>query len=412
MPTANPSSSSRKRQRMETARASAGPRSVRAVVNWLTDIGATDHWVVSCYLKLEPRDRARGKYLIKVKNRIKAQMHWLETREPDRAARTVVMRDLERVRDHLVEHGPTAGGRGVAIFACEPLGVFEAVTLPTVFRSRLAVDRSPLVRELAAVDDEFGAVLCAVYDRTTARFFRVTVSGAEELPGFAVSDATRGRRFRGPRSPAGGGGSAGEHNYHQRIKVEKHRHYAEIADRLFAIERENGLRGIVLASTGNDAAGVEPHLHPYLARQIIGFTKLNPQEASGAQIMEAVFDVRRTKEREWEADHVAQLTEGLGTGWAVNGVAPTLAALIRGQVRTLLVDPTAEAAGFRCEDTGALVTEPSACGEGAVEPVLDVIDEAIEETLRQGGLVNVLESEGAQSAVDGLGALLRFVDSR
>ncbi|MEN9404579.1 MAG: hypothetical protein RL091_3282, partial [Verrucomicrobiota bacterium] len=37
----------------------------------LNDVRPGKHRVVSCYLKVEPRDRARGKYLIKVKNRIR-----------------------------------------------------------------------------------------------------------------------------------------------------------------------------------------------------------------------------------------------------------------------------------------------------------------------------------------------------
>ena len=41
----------------------------------LTRIQPDHYRVVSCYLKLEPRDRSRGKYLIKLKNRIKAAVH-------------------------------------------------------------------------------------------------------------------------------------------------------------------------------------------------------------------------------------------------------------------------------------------------------------------------------------------------
>ncbi|MGH8571446.1 MAG: hypothetical protein ACREX8_02570, partial [Gammaproteobacteria bacterium] len=37
----------------------------------LTGVQAGKHRVVTCYLKLEPRDRSRGKYLIKLKNRVR-----------------------------------------------------------------------------------------------------------------------------------------------------------------------------------------------------------------------------------------------------------------------------------------------------------------------------------------------------
>jgi peptide subunit release factor 1 (eRF1) len=93
----------------------------------------------------------------------------------------------------------------------------------------------------------------------------------------------------------------------------------------------------------------------------------------------------------------------------VNGLAPTLNALAHGQVRSLLVDPGVVQPGHRCRDTGRLVVDPDACaGEGAAEPVPDVIDEAIEEALRQGSHVDVLEDAAAREAIEGLAATLRF----
>ena len=385
------------------------PATLGPLVDWLAQIGVTDHWVVSCYLKLEPRDRTRGKYLIKLKNRSKAQLSWLEEHEEGRGARDAVARDLERIREHLEHPGNVSWGRGIAIFASEPLDLFEAIALPRVFRSRLTIDRSPLVRELAALDDEFGMVLCVVHDRTGARFFRVTASGTQELPGLAAGDTTRAGRFHGQgASAAPGSGVGGEHNFHRRIHEEKHRHYARIADRLFELNRASGVRGIVLAATGSDAGAVGSHLHPYLERLVLGTTKLNPKSVTSAQVMEAVLEVRHDSEREWEAQHATRLTEGLGTGWAVNGIAETLEALAKGQVRTLLVDPTAECSGYRRRTTGRLSLDADRTMDSDVSPVTDVVDEAIEEALRQGSHIEVVEDEETRSRVDGLAALLRF----
>ena len=46
-------------------------RDARDAVARLARVQPGTGWVVSCYLKLEPRDRTRGKYLIKMKNRVK-----------------------------------------------------------------------------------------------------------------------------------------------------------------------------------------------------------------------------------------------------------------------------------------------------------------------------------------------------
>ncbi len=411
VPTASPSSSSaiaRSRPGSDAVRV----ETLRPLVDWLAAFGVTEHWVVSCYLKLEPRDRTRGKYLIKLKNRTREQLAWLEHRAVSRQQRDAVERDLNRVRAHLEDPGNLPQGQGIAIFACEALGLFEVIELPRVFRSRLAVDRSPLIRELAALDDEFGRVLCAAYDRTSARFFEVTAVGVHELTSLAATDSTRAGKFHGPRSPTGtaqGSGSAGEHNFNQRIREEKQRHYASVAQRLFELGRDRPIRGVVLAGIGDNSDAVEPHLHPYLSRMLLGTARLNPKATSSAGIMEAVLSVRAQSERRFEIEHIMALREGLGTGWAVNGTPDVLRGLQRGQVRTLLVDPTAEQPGYRCALTGRLgVTEEACEAEGSAEPIPDVIDEAIEETLRQGGHVEVVEDDGARKDIAGLAALLRF----
>lgn len=387
------------------------PETIRSNVERLTAFQPNEGWVVSCYLKLEPRDRTRAKYAIKLKNRIRDHLEWMEQNLTlSRSERQTIERDLDRVRAYLEAPTNLPVGRGIAVFASKAHDLFEALPLPHVFRSRLAVDRTPQVRELVALDDEFGLLLCAVYDRTIARFFRVTAFGVEELDSIEAEDAEPGGRFRGRRTGSGvfrGLAMPGEHNYQQRIREEKHRHFAQIAQRLFEMSRGAAVRGIVLAGVGNGAGAVQPHLHPYLEELLLGTTRLNPKSASPADVMRAALEVRQTKEREWEAQHVAQLEAGLGTRWAVNGIDATLAVLGRGQVRTLLVEPTAQATGFRCSESGRLSLQPDGCrAEGTAEPVPDVIDAAIEDALHQGGHVDVIE--GDSSAVVGLAALLRF----
>ncbi|HEY6209553.1 MAG TPA: hypothetical protein VIW28_10875, partial [Gemmatimonadales bacterium] len=189
-------------------------RAVRDVVRRLAAIVPGSHRVVSCYLKLEPRDKTRGKYLIKMKNRIREALGLLEGQALERAVRDAVAADLERVRRYFEEPGRLPPSRGIAIFACQPLGLFEALALPHVHRSRLRVDATPLIRELVALEQEFGTILVAACDRTGARFFEVTAFDVAELPGL-MAEATRPGKFHGERQAKKGtvlAGGYGEHN--------------------------------------------------------------------------------------------------------------------------------------------------------------------------------------------------------
>jgi peptide subunit release factor 1 (eRF1) len=390
--------------RYSSDRARGDGATERVRLQRLAAMDAGRHRVVTCYLKLEPRDRSRGKYLIKLKNRVREVTQALPRLGLDRAVQEEVARDLERVQQYLRVPANLPSTQGLALFACQPIGLFEAVPLPAVHRSRLAVDATPLVRELASVEEEFGRLLTVVLDRMSARFFEITAYDSQELPGLRA-DSTRGKRFRGD----GSGTLWGEHAYHNRLRTEKQRHYEAIARELFAIDRRQPAHGIVLAGTGTEAAAVEPFLHNYLVERVIGTARLNPKEASPAKVHEATLAVREAWERESERALVHEMQEAVGSGWSVNGMTPTLRALSRGQVRALVVHADAGEPGFRCADSGRLaLTERDCRGEGEPVPVLDVVDDAIEEALRQGVDVNVVYEPEAREAIEGLAGLLRF----
>ena len=78
-------------------------------------------------------------------------------------------------------------------------------------------------------------------------------------------------------------------------------------------------------------------------------------------------------------------------------------------MRTLLVDPDVAEPGFRgVASGGSALMEADLRGEGDVVPVLDVVDDAIEEALRQRVAVNVVFEPAAKKAIHGMAALLRF----
>ncbi len=372
---------------MSTVLAAVTEQDVRAAVQRLAAVDPGMYWVVTCYLKLEPRDRTRGKYLIKMKNRVKDASAALTRQSLRHADREAIAADLERVLAYLEEPNHLPSTRAIAIFASQGLDLFEALPLPHVHRSRLAIDREPLVRELVALDEEFGTILVIVYDRTAARFFEVTAYGCVELTSLAGIEASRASKFHGSHqrqvmARAGTpSGSAGEHNYHMRIRTEKHRFYAQIADRVFHVHRLRPLAGLVFGGVGPDAGAVIPHLHTYVHDLVMGVVKLNPKETTTAEVREAALALREERERAWERAHADAVKEGAPVGWAVNGVDPTLKALSQGQVRTLLAD-----------------------GQDDDQR----IDEAVEDALRQRAQVDVLYDDKARRVVKGLAALLRF----
>lgn len=360
--------------------------------------------VVSCYLKIEPRDRARKKYLVKLRNRVRELDGALDSMGWDKAQQEAIRADLARVVDFLSDATTLPASQGVAVFASSALKLFEVKPLPRVHRSRLAVDRSPLVREIAASEEEVGRMFTVTLDRATALIWEVTAYEAKVVRKIET-DVTRGGRYHG----GGSGDATAEHAFHNRIQNEKRRHHESVARALFELERSSPGHQVVLAGIGADAGALEPFLHNYVADRLIGVAKLAPKDATPSAVHHLTMDVREAYARASEVRHVEELAEGLGTGWAVNGVKDTLRALGKGQVRTLLVRDDAAVAGFRSMASGRLALLARELREdGDVVPTVDVIDDAIEEALRQRVALDVVYDVESADAIDGIAGLLRF----
>lgn len=375
------------------------------LIDRLAAIEPGTHRVLSCYVRLGPRERTRAQYLTEIRGRI----HQLAG-DPLFAAlegeqRREVERDLERIEGYLRRTPRLPHARGVAVFACEALELFEAIPLPRVLRTRLILDDTPWIAELVALRDELDLVLVAVIDRAHLQFFEVTPFAAAELPGIAMP-AMRGGKYHSDRQGAPGWG---ERDYHGRLEEERHRRYALAAERLEQLVRGRQVRGIVLAGPADHTSGLARFLPGRLPHLLLGTARLNPTAAEPARVQAAALAAAEAHDRETLAAELHGLEEALGSGWAVNDTRDALRALARAQVRTLFVREGLSGAGYRCADTGRLALAKGDCrNEGEPRPVRDLADEAIEEALRQRARVVMVSRQTTTDLVDGLAATLRF----
>jgi len=243
-----------------------------------------------------------------------------------------------------------------------------------------------------------------VLDRAHARFFEVTTADAVECACLAPV-ARRGGKFHGDRGDAPGWG---EHDYHNRLAEELHRHYARVTREIEDLTRQHPIRGIVIAGPLEHTAALARFLPGPLAARLMGRIRLNPTAVSPAEVQAATFEAVSAHERTATEVTLSGFNDALGTGWAVEGPQATLRALARGQVRQLFLRADLAGGGYRCATTGRLALAKNECrGEGKPVPIQDVADEAVEEALRQRIEVITLDGEFL-TAIDGFAATLRF----
>jgi peptide subunit release factor 1 (eRF1) len=360
--------------------------------------------VLSCYLRLGPRDRTRGKYLTDFRSRRKA-IEAGPASTLDHDARSAVERDLDRMEQYLENPRGLPHATGIALFGCEALELFELVPLARVHRPRLILDDTPWIAELVAAEAEFEPILAVVSDRSHTRFFEVSALHAVELP-CLVMPSRRGGKFHSDRADSPGWG---ERDYHGRLEEERHRRCAATAMELERRLRGGRVRGIVLAGPPDYTGALARFLPDRIRERVLGTIRLNPTATGTAEVQAAALAAAEDNARATISAELLALENAFGTGWAVNGPREALRALHRGQARTLFIREHLGGAGFRCADTGRLVLAKGDCrAEGEPRPVMDVVDEAIEEALHLGTRVVMVPETLAAETVDGLAATLRF----
>jgi peptide chain release factor subunit 1 len=405
VPTKNRYSSKRAAARMGGRARSSKSRKddMLAALAELLERSGTSDWTVTCYQKLEPADRNGEKYRIKLKNRLRRTAERLDILGLGHAEREAVRKALAAIEDFFQHPENLDGGRGIAVFAGPKY--FKAVTLPYVLKSRILVDRTPVVGELVHLSESRHRVLAVAMDRRSARFFDVWFNTVTELTGL-FAPATRPARFHPERDDAPG---VGEYRFHTRIREEKHRHMARIAEAVSARLRAERYDALLIGGTSAEEQALTRYLSPAVTDRIaIGHVTLPAKQVTPAEIAaHAAEFLDREAARRVERD-LAAFTEARGTGWAVDGVEATLEALHRGQVAALLVDHDAEMPGYRLSKSGRLTTEPAASrSEGEPVPVADVLDDAIEDALRQRARVAVVRGTPAKRFAR-LAGMLRF----
>jgi peptide subunit release factor 1 (eRF1) len=375
------------------------------MLNRLRAIQSDAPRVLTCYVRLDEPARRGGRFLFEVKARVQALRQWLEAAGLPHAVRQGIEADLAELVAWLEQPKHLPHAPGVALFLCGEVGLFDVIPLGRVHRTRVDLDRTPLLQELVGAQETLGRYLGVLLDRRHARFFDVGALDTLEVSCLAPV-GRRGGKFEPDRGDAPGWG---EGSYHNRVEDEKHRHYARIAEELARHASAAAFRGIALLGPAEHTLAVRRFLPRVLADLVMGESRLNPTSATADEVHAAVWAQQQDQERAVEGLLVAAMEEGVTTGWGVNGPRETLQCLARGQLRVLLVPADQRGAGFRCADTGRLVLSRAECrGEGEPIPVPNLVDRAIDDALESGAEVAVIDDPGLAERVDGLAGVVRF----
>jgi peptide chain release factor subunit 1 len=286
-------------------------------------------------------------------------------------AHIALRKDVERVREYLRGDSFSAkGAHAIAIFACGPAGLFEALRLPEAVPPRVVVDDGPWLDPLLGCRPRRRCLALV-----TRRTLRVLLDGpAGALREVAeVTDDVHGWHDQGGWSQA---------RYQRSIEADVHAHLERAAAILFALHRRAPFDLLAVGAAQELWPELERALHPYLRERTLGRFDVEVEHATVEQALAAAQPLLDAAERRQVDALLERVQAGIGTGdRAVAGFEHVRRALDERRVEALLYD-----SGFRAPG----------------------LDAAIADALMQAAEVLPLHERPELGPLGGIAAVLRF----
>lgn len=288
-----------------------------------------------------------------------------------------------------------------AVFASSTDRLWRVEPVPERVWNVVTVGSRPYLRPLRATHAP-RRVGIVVADRARASLFRFEAGEVLELAPPVEGD---------PGKPDFGGFEGyEEHGARARAEEEAARVWRRAAALLFDAHRERPFDSLLIGGHKEHLDEVVAALHPYLRDLPLERFVVDPHTLTTADLRDRAADHVARRLRAEDDALTAELVEVLGRGGdAVAGTARVLEAANAKAIDRMVVSGTFARPGAACRRCGWLHRTAEVCEVcgSAMEPVGDVVAEAMEAVLAAGGTVRQVRVASALDA-SGVGAFLRF----
>jgi hypothetical protein len=353
--------------------------------------------VLSLYLNLDPSEFATPPAR---KTSVRSLLDEAERRLRERNGlshddKVALQASLERASNFLENNLPSDGAHGVAVFASELTGLFEALKLPRSVPNRVAIGHTPLVGPLARLARRERWCVTLV-NRRDARIFRGSPDGLREVQ--HIHDDVSGQHDQGGWSQA---------RYQRSIDKEKDDHLKDTCDALMRHFKRQPFERLIVGGPREVVVDFESKLHHYLQERLAGRIEVDVERSGADQVLAAARPLIDELEHQRERDALERLGER-----GVAALDNLLPPLNERRVELLILDEQfGGVTGVQCLECGWLGTEGERCPAdgGELVELEDLTEAMIELAVQQSAeLLAVRHERAALEGHGGAAALLRF----
>ena len=294
--------------------------------------------------------------------------------------------------------GPRA--RAVAIFA-GPGGFLEAHSLQASLPTRLVYDSSPYVAPLARYADDNESFVLVLLDSERAAIF-VVWAGRDELR-HELETSLIGRHRHGGMS---------QMRFQRHRKGQVNHFYDYVAEHLTQIMATEAVSRIAVAGPGTAKGEFVARLPQALASQVLAVQDADFKAAglTDDALVRRFIALMRDEEAKQDLRWVEALRRELLIGeLAATGALDCARHAAAGRVERLIVLGGTTVPGAKCEAHQEVFARSGTCHCGSAGNAVDLINEAVEFTLRSDGRTEFLDPpHDFLAGAGGIGALLRW----
>jgi peptide chain release factor subunit 1 len=299
-------------------------------------------------------------------------------------------------------------GRSVVVFSCASESFLRAYSLAIPIRNQVIISDRPHVKPLASLLDYYGGYGVVLVDKQGARLFSFHLGELKEQEGILGESIRHTKRGGASAKPGVRGGVAGQTRYEDELATRNIRDVAEFAGRFFG---ENNVRRILIGGTEENIALLRSQLPKSWQSLIVGTFPMS-MAASHRDVLDKAMQVGKDAEYQKEEQLLRKLVTGAAKdrGGALD-LDNTLSAVHDGRVQALVIREGYRASGYRCRGCGFITAQslPTCqfCGS-EFDQIADAVEMAVQQVMKAGGDVEVLQHEHDIDGFENIGALLRY----
>jgi len=374
----------------------------REQIETLAKFKSSDFLTTSFYLDTNKSRMTKKEVKLSLKNLIKNNEKRLDQMSLDKAKKESLSKDLDRIYQFCSHELASYNFAGIAIFSCSSQGFWQVFNLCNSPRNRIIFDQNPYVRPLSAILDEHHRICVLTIDRKEAKWYDIFMGDIlliKSIIGDVPSKIKEGG-WRGYESK----------RIERHISGRLREHLKKAANITFELFKKNSFDRFFLGCKDEHYTELEPLFHPYFKDKLKGRLKIKPGDSPDRILKEALKlknELKVQEKRELVLSFVSELEKG---NLAVSGLKNTLRKLNNGEVQTLLITRNFSKPGKICPKCGFLFVDETQCPtcQSKTEPLVDVIDEAVELAMDKRCRVKHINPPSKLSRYGNIGAILRY----